>query len=151
MVVFRIIDLVDDTGQGSAFSASCWPGHQYEPFCHLCDIDHCVRQMEGFKIRQIKLNDADHRPKGTSLFQYTGAESGNTADRKRKIVVSCFHDPLHIPVSRQLVDLLYDLIHLVRKYLILVAADDPAFDLAGKRTSWDQKDIRRILAHRCCQ
>ena len=67
-----------------------------------------------FRVRELKSDDTDDRRECTTLLVSTDTETGESRNRKRKIIISPFQKRRKVTSLRQFIKLLYKLTGLRR-------------------------------------
>ena len=119
MLFLRAVDMVDDAGEGSGFSAAGRSCHQYQSLGKTAQGDDALRYADGGGIRKRGGDQTDNDGEGASLLVCAGTESGDTGDGERKIVVTGLQKLIH-GTLRQCIDLPEELFGISRHESLVI-------------------------------
>ena len=114
MLFHRVVDLVDQTRKRGGFAASGRTGDQNHALGETGEFHDRSRNTDVFRVRELKSDDTDDRRECTTLLVSTDTETGESRNRKRKIIISPFQKRRKITGLRQFIKLLYKLTGLRR-------------------------------------
>ena len=114
MLFHRVVDLVDQTRKRGGFAASGRTGDQNHALGETGEFHDRSRNTDVFRVRELKSDDTDDRRECTTLLVSTDTETGESRNRKRKVIISPFQKRRKVTGLRQFIKLLYKLTGLRR-------------------------------------
>ena len=146
-----VVDPVDDAGQGGGFAAAGGARHQHHALPGVGQPHHRFRDAQLPIVRQHEADHPDHRAEAAPLAEGADPEPGQPRHRKGEVVVPFVQQPLHGPLSRQVVELLQQGLGIRRQQPVFSGMNDSSVAPEGGGQAADDEHIRRLPLHRVTQ
>ena len=109
MAFLGFVDPIHQAGQGSGFAAARRTYHQHHALAVVPQFHHRIGDVQLAVVRQLEPDHPDHGGQTAPLTERTDPEPGQPRNGKGKVIVPGAKQGLHIPVSCQVVNFLYQL------------------------------------------